>query len=249
MLAFPFSFQIAGHTFLLHTVAEFVGIFVGFRFFLFLRKKKGDAIQQSNRIYIIIAALFGAVLGSRLVGGLEDISQLKMADNVWLYFFYNKSIAGGLLGGLFAVELVKYFLKEKNKSGDLFVFPLLLAMLIGRIGCFSMGVYEETYGIETTSIFGMNLGDGVLRHPVMLYELLFLLVLWIFLFWLKSKWTLKSGMLFQYYMISYLVFRFFVEMLKPNQLYFLHLGTIQIACLLGLVYYILLNGNRLRVEG
>jgi hypothetical protein len=38
-------------------------------------------------------------------------------------------------------------------------------------------------------------------------------------------------------MLSYLLFRFFVEMLKPNPIYFLHLGTIQIACVLGLVYY------------
>lgn len=50
-------------------------------------------------------------------------------------------------------------------------------MIIGRIGCFLTGIYEETYGIPTDSVFGMHLGDQYLRHPVALYEIGFLIAL------------------------------------------------------------------------
>ncbi len=239
MPAFPYHISIGTYSILLHTIAEFAGIFIGFRYFLYLRKRQGDSIATQNRLIILVGALFGSIIGSRIVGGLEDMAQLRIAENALLYFFNNKSIAGGLLGGLFGVEIIKYFVGEKKKSGDLFVFPLILAMVIGRVGCFSMGVYEETYGIKTTSFLGMNLGDGILRHPVMLYEILFLTVLWFALYKIKNTFDLTCGRLFQFFMISYLIFRFFVEMLKPNQIYFLHLGTIQIACVIGLIYYFL----------
>lgn len=240
MINFPVHYNIGSTQILLHTIAEFAGMFIGFRYFLYLRKKQGDTIVQQNRIIILIGAIFGSLIGSRLVGGLEDVAQIRMADHVLMYFYNNKSIAGGLLGGLFGVELIKYFIGEKQKSGDLFVFPLLLAMIIGRVGCFSMGVYEETYGIPTNSVLGMNLGDGITRHPVMLYEIVFLTLLWLTLLKVKNTFVLSGGSLFKFFMIGYLLFRFFVEMLKPDIHYFMQLGTIQIACLIGLLYYFIL---------
>jgi phosphatidylglycerol:prolipoprotein diacylglycerol transferase len=237
LFTFPFYISLGDQKLLLHTITEFAGMFIGFRYYIYLRKKEGDTISTHNRLMILIGAIFGALVGSRLVGGLEDIAQLKMAENSWLYFFNNKSIVGGLLGGLFGVELIKYAIGEKQKSGDLFVFPLLLAMVIGRLGCFSMGIYEQTFGIETTSIFGINLGDGVMRHPVMLYEIGYLILWGMLGFWVNKKMILEKGQRFQLFMISYLLFRFFIEFLKPNKIYFLHLGTIQIACVFGCIYY------------
>ena len=62
----------------------------------------------------------------------------------------------------------------------LFTYPLILAIIIGRIGCFSMGVFEETYGLPTTLPWGMNLGDNIPRHPVCLYEIIFLIFLMVY---------------------------------------------------------------------
>lgn len=84
-------------------------------------------------------------------------------------------------------SLQKKMIGEKKSSGDLFVYPMLLALIIGRIGCFSMGVYEETYGIKTDLPWAMNLGDGIPRHPVTLYEIIFLLCFWIVLKQLQKK--------------------------------------------------------------
>jgi phosphatidylglycerol:prolipoprotein diacylglycerol transferase len=237
VMHFPAAVQIGSEKILLHTILESAGYFIGFRFFLFLRKKQGDTIGTNERIWIIIASIFGSLIGSRLVGGLEDITGLKAAFNKTFYFYQNKTVLGGLLGGLVAVELVKKLIKEKHSSGDLITYPFILGLIIGRIGCFSMGVYEETYGVRSSLPWAMDLGDGVTRHPVCLYEILFLGFLWIAIASVEKKYTLADGARFKIFMIGYLFFRFMLDFIKPHYTFNIGLSTIQIAALLGLLYY------------
>jgi phosphatidylglycerol---prolipoprotein diacylglyceryl transferase len=171
------------------------------------------------------------------VGGLENPEQLKRSANMFLYFYANKTILGGLLGGLFGVELIKKIVKEKKASGDLFVYPILLAMIIGRVACFSMGVFEETYGVPTSSVLGMDLGDHLQRHPVALYEIVFLILLWIGLRSLENRYMLVNGGLFKMFMIAYLVFRFCLDFIKPVYEYSIGLSAIQITSVIGLLWY------------
>jgi phosphatidylglycerol---prolipoprotein diacylglyceryl transferase len=187
---------------------------------------------------VIIGAIFGALIGSRLVGSLERPQEMLLTNNLAEYIYNNKTVVGGFLGGLFAVELTKKIIGEKKSSGDLFAYPMILALIIGRIGCFSMGVYEETYGIETTLRWGMNLGDGVLRHPATIYEIIFLACLWIGLKQVQKKRSLENGALFKLFMIAYLVFRFCLDFIKPAYFLFLGLTTIQLTCLVALIYYL-----------
>jgi prolipoprotein diacylglyceryltransferase len=217
---------------------ETLGMFLGFRYFLYLRKQRGDKLPDSNRLWVIVGAIFGAVLGSRLLGALEDPAALQHSEHPFMYIYQNKTIVGGLLGGLIGVESMKRVIGESHSSGDLFTYPLLLAMIIGRIGCFSMGVYEETYGVPTMLPWGMQLGDGLLRHPVCLYEIVFLLLLWWALSRISKRYELISGARFQLFMIAYLLFRFLLDFIKPGFRYAFGLGSIQLACLAGLLYYI-----------
>ena len=234
---FPFSIHIGNTNFLLHPLAETLGIFIGFRYFLYLRKKSGDTLEHGNRVWVVIGALFGSLAGSRLIGGLEDINALKETSNLWLHFYQNKTVLGGLLGGLAGVELIKKWIGEKKASGDLFVYPFLLALIIGRLGCFSMGVFEETYGTTTNSIFGMNLGDGLSRHPVTLYEILFLCILWVGLKFISTQIKLANGALFKLFMIAYFLFRFLLDFIKPHYTFNIGFSTIQLTCIAGLIWY------------
>lgn len=222
----------------LHVVLETLAFFIGFRYFLYLRKKKGDHYPSSERIYIIIGAIFGALLGSRIIGALERPQELFAAENVLWYIYNNKTVLGGFLGGLFGVELAKKLIGFKQASGDLFVYPIILALIIGRFGCFSMGVHEETYGVATGLPWALNLGDGIMRHPVTLYEIVFLSLLWIALHYVAKKKSLEEGALFKIFMIAYLLFRFSLEFIKPYYPIILDLSTIQLTSLLGLVYYL-----------
>jgi len=234
---FPITIEIGSLKILLHAILEPLGMFIGFRYFLYLRKGKGDQIESGRRLWIIIGAIFGALLGSRLVGGLENPAALAKAPNPWIYFYTNKTVVGGFLGGLFGVELVKKIISEKHSSGDLFAYPMILSLIIGRIGCFGMGIYEETYGVQTSFFTGMDLGDGLLRHPVTLYEIVFLIMLWIGLIQLEKRFTLVEGGRFKIFMIAYIFFRFVLDFIKPHYTFNFGLSTIQLVCLGGLIYY------------
>jgi prolipoprotein diacylglyceryltransferase len=221
----------------LHPIFETLGFFVGFRYFLFLRRRQHDRISEGNRVWIIIGATFGAFLFSRLVGAFENPPGFLHSQHPLLYLYANKTIVGALLGGLLAVEVTKKFIGERASSGDLFTYPLILAMMIGRIGCFSSGLAEETYGIPTRFFLGMDLGDGLRRHPVTLYEIGFLALLWLALSLIERRVRLISGYRFQFFMIGYLTFRFLLDFIKPHYAYVMGLGTIQLCCLAGLLYY------------
>ena len=143
---------------------------------------------------------------------------------------------GGLFGGLLGVELAKSIIGEKKSSGDLFTLPIIVGIIIGRIGCFFSGIKEFTYGKETTSIFGIDLGDGVQRHPIALYEIIFLLFLFLLIKRLQKE-KFKSGSLFKLFMLSYFGFRFLIEFLKPNTFLFFGLSSIQYLCLICFLYY------------
>jgi prolipoprotein diacylglyceryltransferase len=236
-MQFPVEIHFGSFQLSLHVLLETLAFMIGFRYFLYLRKSQADSISEKNRLWIIVGATFGAFFFSRLVGSLEDPVAFYHSEHPFIYFFANKTILGGLLGGLFMVELTKKIIGETSSSGDLFTFPLILAMIIGRVGCFGNGVYESTYGVETTFFTGMNLGDGLNRHPVALYEIGFLVFLWIGLIMLEKKLKLKSGYRFQIFMIAYLLFRFGIDFIKPGSKYLLGIGTIQICCILGLIYY------------
>lgn len=153
------------------------------------------------------------------------------------YLYNLKTIMGGLFGGLLGVETAKYFIHEKNSSGDLFTLPIILGILIGRIGCFLAGTTEFTYGKQTSFVTGIDLGDGLLRHPLALYEVVFLIILLSVFRSLYNRHTLDSGLLFKLFMLSYFGFRFLLEFLKPNVYFVLGLSTIQWLCIICFVYY------------
>lgn len=216
---------------------ETLAFIVGFRYFLFLRKKQGDTIAAQNRTWILLAAIIGALIGSRLIGSLERPYEMFRTKDLWSYIYHNKTVLGGFLGGLWAVELTKRILHEKHSSGDLFAYPMIFALIIGRIGCFSMGIYEETYGIETNFFTGMNLGDGLMRHPVSLYEIVFLALLWIVMKNFERRYQFAEGARFKTFMIAYILFRFFTDFIKPSYHILFGLSTIQLTALAGLIYY------------
>ena len=75
------------------------------------------------------------------------------------------------------MEFAKKLLVVRVSSGDLMVYPLLLALVIGRIGCFLEGLDDGTFGVAYSLPWAIDFGDGIRRHPTQLYELLFALLL------------------------------------------------------------------------
>lgn len=236
-MTIPFEPVIFGIKINVHLIFEYLAFFIAFRYYVRLRKSTNDQISSRNRLSIILGAIVGAFLGSRLIGFLENPMITINTYNL-IHLLNTKSIMGGLFGGLLGVETSKKIIKEKESSGDLFTYPIILGIIIGRIGCFLIGIKEFTYGVETRFITGMDLGDGLSRHPTSLYEIIFLILLFIFLKKINFYTKEKNGFLFKIFMITYFGFRFFVEFIKPNVFYVFGLSSIQWLCITCLLYYI-----------
>lgn len=235
-MEFPVIFELGIFRISAHTVFETLAFMVGWRYFMILRNHQADSISDDNRLWIIIGAGFGALLFSRIIGALENPHLLSENFNL-IYIYQSKTVLGGLLGGLLGTELTKKILHVSKSSGDLLTFPLILAMMIGRIGCLSAGISEPTHGIPTDFILGMDLGDGIPRHPTSLYEIFWLLGTWILLLQIEKKWNFSDGSRFKVFMVLYLIYRFLVDFIKPDFRFDFGLTTIQITALLGLLYY------------
>ncbi|MCC6727034.1 MAG: prolipoprotein diacylglyceryl transferase [Saprospiraceae bacterium] len=221
----------------LHFVFEILAFFVGYRYFLWLRQRTPDPLPTQNRMWAFVGAAGGALLGSRLLGALEDPTVFFSEANSLHYVFQSKTIVGGLLGGLAGVEAIKWAIGERQSSGDLFTYPLILGMILGRIGCFTMGVNEPTFGYPTDLPWALDLGDGIPRHPTALYEIGFLALLWMALRFVEKKVALANGTRFKLFMVSYLCWRLAVGFIQPGWRFGFGLTVIQAACLVGLGYY------------
>ena len=237
ILKIPFDPHLWGMTINIHWAMEWLAFFVAYQYYKWLRKNTFDSISNTNRLSIILGAIIGSLIGSRLFGFLENPLITWNAQNVIL-LLNTKTIMGGLFGGLIGVEVSKKIIKEVRSSGDLFTFPIILGIMIGRVGCFLSGTKEFTYGNSTTFFTGMNLGDGYLRHPIALYEIVFLSVLFFFLKRMYHLTKENSGLLFKIFMISYYGFRFLIEFIKPNVFFVLGLSSIQWLCIICWIYYL-----------
>lgn len=234
---FPFDINIGSVVVPIHLITDALSFYFGYRYFLYLRNKKGDHITEDNRWWLIIGAAGGALIGSRLLAALEFPSLFFNPPSL-IFYYANKTIIGGVVGGIIGVEIAKKIIGEKKSSGDLFTFPLLMAIVVGRIGCFLTGVKDGTAGSVSNLPWAIDQGDGLLRHPTSLYEILYLLVLWPIFYYLNSKNSFRDGELFKYFIVVYLGFRFFIEFIKPVEVLVFGLSAIQIACVITVLVYL-----------
>ncbi|MFM2432653.1 MAG: hypothetical protein RLZZ511_3867 [Cyanobacteriota bacterium] len=198
---------------------------------------RSETIGPSQRTSVIVGGLAGGLIGAKLLVLLQHVNLAWENPQAFaMLAMQGKTVVGGLLGAIIGVEVTKKIIGVTRSTGDAFVMPLIFGMMIGRVGCFLTGLDDRTYGIATTLPWGIDLGDGVMRHPTALYETLFLFVLLIVLKW-RSRHRNVSGDLFKFYTIGYLSFRLLVDFIKPDFHPVLGLSAIQVACILGIGYY------------
>ena len=199
------------------------------------RRRQGDVVSKRTRWWVIGAAAVGGFAGSRALALLEDPLELQRHWSEPAFLASGKTIVGGLIGGLIAVEWIKHRRGVQVATGDLLTVPLIVGIAVGRIGCFLSGLADRTYGIATALPWGVDFGDGVARHPTQLYEIVFLAGLGA----LMLAWTPRlplPGDRFKLFMIAYLAFRFAIDFIKPA-VRIGGLSTIQWAALAALAYY------------
>ena len=165
-----------------HPVMETLAYAVGFAVYRSIRARQGDIVAEPQRWTVLAAAAVGALVGSRVLGLAE---QWPTVTEAWrtgrtlelLLSPGGKTIVGGLLGGWLGVEIAKKLSGITRRTGDLFALPLCVGIAVGRVGCLLAGLADDTYGKPTGLPWAVNLGDGIGRHPVQVYEIVFLALL------------------------------------------------------------------------
>ena len=240
----PFALPPGGFPAPVHTLFEVGAVLAGARLYATLRSRAPDPVGDDRRQVVLIGAAVGALVGSRALAALEhpDLFAGASALHVAALLLGLKTIVGGLLGGLVGVEATKWLVGERRRTGDLFVFPVLLAIAVGRVGCFLAGVKDSTAGAVTAVPWAIDQGDGLPRHPTALYEIAFLAVLALLLLRIEVRRAregraLPSGALFALFLSGYLAWRLGVEFLKPVDPVVFGLSAIQLACVMGLLHY------------
>jgi phosphatidylglycerol---prolipoprotein diacylglyceryl transferase len=150
----------------------------------------------------------GAALGAWASGSLNTLREAAPA--------LSHSVAGALVGAIFAVELYKAARGLKGSTGVIFVGSFATGVAIGRWGCLFAGLPDRTYGTPTTLPWGVDLGDGIARHPVQIYESLAMaafLALFVAGLGARAPWAMRRG--FYALCIWYGAQRFAWEFLKP----------------------------------
>lgn len=219
----------------IHLTTDYLSIFIGMQLFFLLNKK--DALNQDKKIWYIVGALIGALIGSRLLAALED-PNLFFHPPTWLYYYVNKTIIGGIAGGIIGIEIAKKFLNINSRTGDSVVIPLLVAIVIGRIGCQLTGVSDGTIGSVCNYLWCFKQGDEFNRHPIPLYEIIELLAILPFVYHAIKNKIYREGFVFRVFIIYYFALRFLYETLKDTSPLFLGFSAIQITCLLFVIYYV-----------
>ena len=134
-----------------HFLFESLGYFLGGQCYWWSRRSRGDVLSGAQRMFVSGAALLGAAFGAKL---------LAMLENPWQASLEGKTIVGGLLGGLAAVELAKKHIGVTRSTGDLFALPLIVGTAIGRVGCYLSGLADGTATEGRTAAGGMGRSDA-----------------------------------------------------------------------------------------
>jgi len=170
--------------------------------------EEAQALERITTPSYFLSLALGALAGAWLLGSANSLRAVVSAPS--------HSIAGALAGGIVAIEVWKWRKGVRRSTGGAFALPLATGIVIGRLGCFFAGLPDYTYGEPTSLPWAVNLGDGIGRHPVQLYEgaamALFALAL------VRARvagraWARDHA--FQTLVLVYAVQRFAWEFLKP----------------------------------
>ncbi len=182
------------------------------------RKQTNLPMARGDRWTLLASALVGAMFAAKLP---FLFSEPQAHSSLSLWFADGKTLLWGLAGGYVGVELGKWMLQIKTRTGDSFVVGVATAIAVGRLGCLMFGC---CYGLPTDLPWGICFpgapDNGSLpRHPTQLYESLFHASFAVIAVWGMRR-RLWSGDWMPLYLIAYSVYRFGSEFLRPEPLQF-----------------------------
>lgn len=198
------------------------------------------ALKEANRVGIKEDDVLDLAIIAIPIGLLS--ARLYYVIFNWEYYSQNTSqilnfrgggmaIHGALIGGILTGYIFTRIKKiDFLKIADVVIIGMPLAQAIGRWGNFING---EAHGGPTNLPWAIVV-DGVKVHPTFLYESIWDLGIFIFLWIFRNK-KQYEGQIIVYYVTLYSIGRFFIEGLRTDSLMIGPLRMAQIISLIGVV--------------
>ena len=193
--------------------------------------KRGAKFSYDNLFTAALIAIPSGVIISRL---------LHVIDRWDYYILYPGEIVGGsgltiygaILGAMLGIWVYSKFSKFRfGYFADLVAPGVLLAQAVGRVGCTLNGC---CYGTETSLPWGVVYTNpqcyaplGVAVHPVPLYEIIYLLIIFGVVFSLRGRLK-PEGSLFLIYISFYSLWRIGIDFLREGTPFLFGLHQAQI---------------------
>lgn len=202
--------------------------------YLAAHEAKRDGENPDLAWDMLIWLLIGGIVGARLWHIFTPPASMVAEGLTTSYYLTHPldainttkgglGIPGAVIGG--GLALLWYSRRHRlsfARWADFIAPGLALAQAIGRWGNF---LNQEVYGAPTNLPWAIYIDPNhrlpgfqsvAYYHPLFLYESLWNLLNMGFLLYISRKWTgwLKAGDVFLIYLITYPVFRFFMEFLR-----------------------------------
>ncbi|MDY2737768.1 prolipoprotein diacylglyceryl transferase [Intestinibacter sp.] len=203
-----------------------------------LREAKRLGISEDDILNLAMIAIPCGLIGARAYYVIFNWSYYA-GDISEILNFRGGGLAihGGLIGGILAGLI---YAKVKNinffKLADCVVLGIPLAQAIGRWGNF---LNQEAHGGPTDLPWGIMV-DGIKVHPTFLYESIWDLGVFLFLFIFRKKQKYQGQILVDY-IILYSIGRFFIEGLRTDSLMLGPLRMAQVISLACIILGVILN--------
>lgn len=230
------AFTIFGIDIMWYGILMATGMILGV--LLALKEAKRVGIDEDDVLNLALIAIPSGLLGARLYYVIFNWSYYSQNVSEILNFRGGgMAIHGALIGGILAgfiytkIKGIYFF-----KMADAVMLGIPLAQAIGRWGNYING---EAHGGPTDLPWGIMV-DGMKVHPTFLYESIWDLGIFIFL-WLFRKNKKYEGQLAITYIILYSIGRFFIEGLRTDSLMIGPLRMAQVISLVAIIICLLLH--------
>ncbi len=218
------------------------GVMLGLGFYLafllFERELKLRDMNPELAYKILLAAIPGGIVGSKLFHILEHLDEFAADPSGMLFSGAGLSAYGGFVLSF----LLAWFII--HKSGEKFLAvadaaspSMALGYCFGRFGCHVAG--DGCYGLATSSFLGTAYPNGIVPttatvYPTPLFEVFFSFIVLGVLLQMRKR-ELSDGKLFFFYLVLNGLPRFLVEFIRLNPSMMLGLTQAQVV---GIVFMI-----------
>lgn len=227
-----------------YAICIITGAFIAYYIAQYNFKKLGYNKEILSDYFFSV--LIVGIIGARIWYVIFMFNELYKDNLIDIIMFRNGGLAiqGGIIAGL---VFSRWYFKKHNitflVAGDAIMPGVLVAQALGRWGNF---FNQEAFGSKVSLEFlqGLHLPqfiidgmyiNGAYYHPTFLYESLANIIGFLLIFFVIRKFQTKQGYQFFAYFIWYGVFRFFIEGLRTDSLYFMGLRTAQLTSIVFLI--------------